>query len=162
MSSWLPEPKLFHFLFYPGAWAGEGERGPEAIGYWWLSAFLYTSVSGCVVRASMCACFMHVWAGEGSEYLLEPGAGLCACGVSVCVCTCLCVCRRLSCIHLLARSLALSCCLFRARTRTHTHTIFNLSLPFPPSLCLSRTLFFLLRNFYHHKQPSSRRADSVC
>ncbi|XP_038531045.1 uncharacterized protein LOC119881585 [Canis lupus familiaris] len=63
-----------------GAWAGEGERGPEAIGYWWLSAFLYTSVSGCVVRASMCACFMHVWAGEGSEYLLEPGAGLCACG----------------------------------------------------------------------------------
>ena len=42
----------------------------------------------------MSACFVHVWAGEGSEYLLEWGTRsprLCACGVCVCVCVCVCV-----------------------------------------------------------------------
>lgn len=48
---------LFHFLFYPGVWAGEGDGGPRL---WWLLAFLYTSVGGCVVRPSLCACFVHV------------------------------------------------------------------------------------------------------
>ena len=98
---------------------------------------MYTSVSGCVVRASMCACFVHVWAGEGSEYLLELGTRspwLCACGVSVCVCTCPCVCRRLSCIHLLARALSRSLLLSLSRAHTRTHTQFSISLfPFPPT-----------------------------
>lgn len=112
-------------------------------------------MSGCVVSASMCACFVHVWAGEGSEYLPEWGTRsprLCACGVSVCVCTCLCVCRRLSCIYLLA--LALPRARSRAHSRllsslsplclslplTHTHSQTQFSIPPSPSLSLSHSV----------------------
>lgn len=63
-----------------------------------------------------------------------------------CVCLHVSVCVPETQLHSLARarSLALSCCLFRARTHTYSHTIFSLSLPIPshpspPSLALPRS-----------------------
>lgn len=64
---------IFSFTQARGAWAREGECAD--LGFGGYQASWYTSVSGCVVRASMCAHFVHVWAGEGSDYPLEWGTG---------------------------------------------------------------------------------------
>ena len=80
---------------------GRGKGSAWTPGFSGYRASWYTSVSGCVVRASMCAHFVHVWAGEGSDSPLEWGTGAaalrmrgeCVClHVSVCVRTRVCAC----------------------------------------------------------------------
>ena len=146
MSSWLPEPPVSFSLLPRRMGRGRGKGSAWTPGFSGYRASWYTSVSGCVVRASMCAHFVHVWAGEGSDSPLEWGTGAAALrmrGECVCLHVSVCV-RGQTRLHLLARSrllslspspLPLSPFPSLPLSHTHTHTIFNLSSlsSFPPS-----------------------------
>lgn len=75
MSSWLPEPPVSFSLLLRRTGRGRGKGSARTPGFGGPRVSWHTSVSGCVVRAPMCAHFVHVWAGEGSDYLLEWGTG---------------------------------------------------------------------------------------
>lgn len=75
MSSWLPEPPVSFSLLPRRMGRGRGKGSARTPGFSGYRASWYTAVSGCVVRASLCAHFVHVWAGEGSDYPLEWGTG---------------------------------------------------------------------------------------
>ena len=140
MSSWLPEPPVSFSLLPRRMGRGRGKGSAWTPGFSGYRASWYTSVSGCVVRASMCAHFVHVWAGEGSDSPLEWGTGAAALrmrGECVCLHVSVCV-RGQTRLHLLARSRLLSLSLpspplslshSPALTHTHTHNFQSL-LPF--------------------------------
>lgn len=141
MSSWLPEPPVSFSLLPRRMGRGRGKGSAWTPGFSGYRASWYTSVSGCVVRASMCAHFVHVWAGEGSDSPLEWGTGAAALrmrGECVCLHVSVCV-RGQTRLHLLARSRLLSLSpspLPLSPALTHTHTQFSISPPFPHSLPL--------------------------